>query len=1073
MRTDLISAIFSAVFFLILTGCVGNSDLEAEVSTESGAPTAITDSQKVTLSTAQSLFSLAEGQAVTVVITFDRPTLLAGNFVWSLSGSAGDWAADSGTVHLAAGASQLSLPLQVASDTLFEVDESYTLTVSSSVARNTINIQFDVANDDPVPSLTIIPSGLNEGQSGAMTFRLSNPSYQTIIIDYSIANVTATYGVDFTATPGPTGIVTIPAGQTTGTLAWQALDDGDVEAISETATLTASKNFLSGDFTVSPATQTMTVYDNEIAAVYARFDLTTQSVSESIGQVPITFSLNKASGSVVDIAYNVGGTGATNPDDYVLASGVLRFQPGETQKTIYAQITNDSIAEISGASSGRINIVQSITLGATWTGPTSHTIYIIDDDGIPTLNLAATSGSYSEADGTITIPYTLSQVHGDNIQLFYSFSGTARATHDFTTSAWIIIPAGTTSGNITIPLLDDSRDEPTETLILTVAANSVSYLLGTSLTYTATIIDNDSQPTIDLQPVTQKEGCGAVFYAKLSIPAGHDVTFNYASAAGTATAGVDYTTVSGTRTIPAGRKGIGILVPFIDDGPGDADETMTLTISNVSGAILGTDSAIGTLKESFPSFPAATNLNPGMTGGLYSSISTDSCFILANGIAPDYDVSASFLVYVDLFSGNNIPLSDEGEAILEIHSFAENPSRILVQKQAVIGQNPRKIFAVDIDGHNKIDLTPAGAGAFNFVKMSSDGQKFLFSAGPYASTRQEFYAVDVNALTAPTTPFVDCGANPGCINPNNQVNFVNDDLFYLSDSRVLNQFELYVKNIAGGAASKLHSDLPANRSIQRFAITPDDQKVVFSSDKDNGSSGMHDLFSVDIDGTDEVKVNSAGHQGVRGFGLSNNSQKAAWVQENGRLIVANLDGTAELQIGLNDGNHGLSTTNLAYLKFSPNNNYVVGCLYDNISTKYHVYSYKVDGTAEVTLNSSANILLDLHFSTDSLLVLYQVGNGTAVLVAESVDGGVETTISPGVHYSHVVIDAGDINGYVTFSSKNSTLDYRFYRKRKLDGTATGSVDYTPTNQNSSYHHLDKVNNLLIWGSHAGPMVQNP
>jgi hypothetical protein len=67
---------------------------------------------------------------------------------------------------------------------------------------------------------------------------------------------------------------------------------------------------------------------------------------------------------------------------------------------------------------------------------------------------------------------------------------------------------------------------------------------------------------------------------------------NYASADGTATAGDDYTAVSGTLTFGGGETSKTIQIPIINDSDDEPDETFTLALSGpTGGATLGAPSA--------------------------------------------------------------------------------------------------------------------------------------------------------------------------------------------------------------------------------------------------------------------------------------------------------------------------------------------------------------------------------------------------------------------------------------------------------------------------------------------------
>src|SRR4029453_6145616 len=95
-------------------------------------------------------------------------------------------------------------------------------TISDSQGVGTIN------NDDAEPTISINDVTVTEGNAGtttaAFTVSLSNPSSQTISVNYATADVTATAGSDYTST---SGTLTFTPGQVTQPL--------NVTVIGETA----------------------------------------------------------------------------------------------------------------------------------------------------------------------------------------------------------------------------------------------------------------------------------------------------------------------------------------------------------------------------------------------------------------------------------------------------------------------------------------------------------------------------------------------------------------------------------------------------------------------------------------------------------------------------------------------------------------------------------------------------------------------------------------------------------------------------------------------------------------------
>ncbi len=77
------------------------------------------------------------------------------------------------------------------------------------------------------------------------------------------------------------------------------------------------------------------------------------------------------------------------------------------------------------------------------------------------------------------------------------------------------------------------------------------------------------------------------FAVTLNRAAAHEVSVDYATENGTATAGEDYTAASGTLTFAAGETSHTVRVPILDDAIDEGKETFVLRLSNPRGRICG------------------------------------------------------------------------------------------------------------------------------------------------------------------------------------------------------------------------------------------------------------------------------------------------------------------------------------------------------------------------------------------------------------------------------------------------------------------------------------------------------
>jgi hypothetical protein len=114
-----------------------------------------------------------------------------------------------------------------------------------------------------------------------------------------------------------------------------------------------------------------------------------------------------------------------------------------------------------------------------------------------------------------------------------------------------------------------------------------------------------------------EEATEAVVTISLSAAASGSVFVDYATADGSATAGSDYTATSGTAEITAGNTSTTIAVPLIGDSVLEGVETLSVTLSNPQGALLGSATATVTLVDDEGVACGAPSYDPGTDAGLF------------------------------------------------------------------------------------------------------------------------------------------------------------------------------------------------------------------------------------------------------------------------------------------------------------------------------------------------------------------------------------------------------------------------------------------------------------------------
>jgi len=220
---------------------------------------------------------------------------------------------------------------------------------------------------------------------------------------------------------------------------------------------------------------------------------------------------------------------------------------------------------------------------------------------LPSATLGASTASIAESAGAIDLTVTLSVAPTYTTTVGYATSnGTATAGSDYSaSSSTLTFAPGVSSQVISVPIIDDDSDEPNETFSVTLNSPS-NAILGTPSSTTVTITDDDSAPTLSWQAgnfnAGEASGSGLVTVL-LSAASSFTVTVNYATSDGSAMAGNDYTSKSGTLTFAPGVTSQSTSITILDDTDIESSETINLTLSSPSNATLGTASATMTIVD--------------------------------------------------------------------------------------------------------------------------------------------------------------------------------------------------------------------------------------------------------------------------------------------------------------------------------------------------------------------------------------------------------------------------------------------------------------------------------------------
>ena len=201
----------------------------------------------------------------------------------------------------------------------------------------------------------------------------------------------------------------------------------------------------------------------------------------------------------------------------------------------------------------------------------------------------------------MTFTVSLSAASGKTVMVDYSMTpGSASVPGDVQdASGQLTFAPGDTSKTITVSVVGDLLDEPDESFSLTLTDPvNASITTGTGV---GTILDDDDPPSVSIGDTSVTEGdsgsTAATLTVSLSAASGKTVTVDYATLAGTATAGSDFTAKSGTVTFAPGETSQSVSVDVLGDMLDESDEAFSVELSNAVNASIADGSGAVTIVD--------------------------------------------------------------------------------------------------------------------------------------------------------------------------------------------------------------------------------------------------------------------------------------------------------------------------------------------------------------------------------------------------------------------------------------------------------------------------------------------
>jgi large repetitive protein len=435
---------------------------------------------------------------------------------------------------------------------------------------------------DDLPTLSIADDTRVEGETAGFTVTLSGASSVDVTVHYRTADGTAKAGQDYAETEGD---LTIPAGETSGTITVQTTQDSIDEADEIfVVNLSAPVGATVGDDGQARGS----IADDD---AQPSISISDAAADEGNADHELAFE--------VRLSQSSGKAKARADEDFVrVTDGTLSFAPGEDTQSIAITIKGDTSPEADETFAVRLRDAQNASISDD-----AATGTIRNDDEAPTVSISDTQADEADGDAVkLAFKVTLSGPSGQTIRVTATTSdGTATAPADYAAKSQVLtFNPGETERPFEVSVAGDTLDEPDEVMHVTLSDATGGATIGAG-EGVGRIFDHDATSVLSVSDGTVAEprsGTALMTFTVTLAPASARlVRVGYSTADGTATAPADYTPSSGIVELAPGETKKSITVTIQGDTLGEPNETLFVNLGAADGARVGDEQGLGTIGD--------------------------------------------------------------------------------------------------------------------------------------------------------------------------------------------------------------------------------------------------------------------------------------------------------------------------------------------------------------------------------------------------------------------------------------------------------------------------------------------
>ena len=473
--------------------------------------------------------------------------------------------------------------------------------------RNGDPSQASVAITDVARVVTIAAdqTTVTEGDTVTFTLTRTGPTTKAVVVNVSVSDPGSFLrGNHWQPDPVLPTEAIFDAESSTTTISLQTKDDlRDIQDNNLTVTVNSGTGYSTASGSDSAS---IAVTDNDVAPTL-HLSIDSDSVEE--GET-LTITLERTGGSQNPVEFAV-----VRGYEGELETGYSGLDGSETTASWRVDTDDNDLDEEDRVY--RLEILSAVDLPAGaqseyWTiDGASRVSATVRDNDLPLVWVEPQASSYPEygfswfrlhrvgrTDHDLEVKTETTQAGHDVDPFYWDYLDRTRVytidtSSDFENIGWIL------AGN------DGDEDEGTVTMQLLQGSN---YRIDPERSSASVqIVDLDPPPTLSIEDARVSEDGGTIKFTVMlaaEFPSRKTVTADYATTNGTAEAGSDYTETSGVLAFDPLQPTNVIAVPVHADNLAEPDEIFTLTLSNLSNAVLANDrtsvSVIGIIEDDEP-----------------------------------------------------------------------------------------------------------------------------------------------------------------------------------------------------------------------------------------------------------------------------------------------------------------------------------------------------------------------------------------------------------------------------------------------------------------------------------------